>query len=122
MNVIVSRLRSLHASVEAVLGTHTRLASLQQSLLSEVQGSRNSARQYSQQTDFFGQLPQLPQRRVVVTGIGIVSPLAVGTAASWDKLVQGHTAVRRLQAEDLPEVGLAVSYVNHIPQCMTATP
>ncbi|KAF6254541.1 thiolase-like protein [Scenedesmus sp. NREL 46B-D3] len=45
----------------------------------------------------------LPQRRVVVTGIGMVSPLGVGVSSSWSQLVEGRTAVRRLQEEDLPE-------------------
>jgi hypothetical protein len=54
--------------------------------------------------DPFGGLHALPQHRVVVTGIGIVSPLAVGTQATWDRLIQGHTATRRLAPEDVPEV------------------
>lgn len=54
--------------------------------------------------DAFGSLPQLPQRRVVVTGIGIVSPVGVGTTVSWEALVAGRTGLRKLQHDDLPEV------------------
>lgn len=54
--------------------------------------------------DPFGAPPQLPQRRVVVTGLGMVSPLGVGVADSWSRLLAGHTGVRQLQPEDLPEV------------------
>ena len=54
--------------------------------------------------DPFGPVHALPLHRVVVTGIGIVSPLAVGAQATWDRLIKGHTATRRLTPEDVPEV------------------
>lgn len=58
--------------------------------------------------DPFGSPPPLPQRRVVVTGIGIVSPVGVGVPVSWQTLVAGKTGTRQLQPEDLPEVRFAV--------------
>lgn len=54
-------------------------------------------------TDAFGPLPVLPQRRVVVTGIGLVTPLGVGVRWVWERLLAGDTAVRALTPEDLPE-------------------
>lgn len=39
-------------------------------------------------------------RRVVVTGIGIVSPLGIGTSASWQNLVAGQCAIARVAAFD----------------------
>jgi len=38
--------------------------------------------------------------RVVVTGIGIVSPLGVGSRAHWEALIDGKTGVRRVAAFD----------------------
>uniref|UniRef100_A0A0D9VDC4 3-oxoacyl-[acyl-carrier-protein] synthase n=1 Tax=Leersia perrieri TaxID=77586 RepID=A0A0D9VDC4_9ORYZ len=40
-------------------------------------------------------------RRVVVTGLGAVTPLARGVGPTWDRLVAGRCAVRALAAEDL---------------------
>lgn len=39
-------------------------------------------------------------RRVVVTGIGIISPLGIGTKAHWDGLVAGKIGVARISAFD----------------------
>jgi 3-oxoacyl-[acyl-carrier-protein] synthase II len=39
-------------------------------------------------------------RRVVVTGIGIISPLGIGVKAHWDNLVAGKVAVQRIAAFD----------------------
>lgn len=39
-------------------------------------------------------------RRVVVTGIGIISPLGVGSATSWQNLLAGACGIRRIQSFD----------------------
>jgi 3-oxoacyl-[acyl-carrier-protein] synthase II len=40
-------------------------------------------------------------RRVVVTGIGIISPIGIGSRAHWDGLISGKTGVRRIASFDL---------------------
>lgn len=39
-------------------------------------------------------------RRVVITGIGIVSPLGIGKQAFWENLLSGKVAVQRIRAFD----------------------
>ena len=39
-------------------------------------------------------------RRVVVTGMGVVSPFGVGIDAFWDGLTQGRSGVRRITRFD----------------------
>ena len=39
-------------------------------------------------------------RRVVITGIGVISPIGIGAKAFWDNLVEGKVGVRRIAAFD----------------------
>jgi hypothetical protein len=117
MQTVVSRLNALHAAVAAAcshtvqpararVATPAAAAGQGWSSYSSVSSSIRwaSSDSTSQDSNAFGMPPALPQRRVVVTGISMVSPLGVGVSSSWERLVQGQTAVRRLQEEDLPEV------------------
>ncbi|XP_024967666.1 3-oxoacyl-[acyl-carrier-protein] synthase, mitochondrial [Cynara cardunculus var. scolymus] len=47
----------------------------------------------------------LPQRRVVVTGLGMVTPLGCGVETSWKRLIKGESGIRALSLEDLKMSG-----------------
>jgi len=44
--------------------------------------------------------PGVSDRRVVVTGLGIVSPVGIGVEASWDALVAGRSGIDRITLFD----------------------
>jgi hypothetical protein len=64
----------------------------------------NSLRQFSSIPDLFGPPPAISPRRVVVTGLGLVTPLGVGVQAVWEAVLAGKTGVRALREDDLPQV------------------
>jgi 3-oxoacyl-[acyl-carrier-protein] synthase II len=39
-------------------------------------------------------------RRVVITGMGVISPIGIGLEPFWDALLQGRSGVRRIQSFD----------------------
>ncbi|MEG3616888.1 beta-ketoacyl-ACP synthase II [Magnetovibrio sp. PR-2] len=43
-------------------------------------------------------------RRVVITGLGMVSPLADGVEPSWKRLLNGRSAVRRIEGFDVDDI------------------
>ncbi len=53
-------------------------------------------------------------RRVVVTGLGLVSPLACGVEATWQGLLRGRSAVDRITRFDASQ--FATTYAAEIPQ------
>ncbi|MBI3304178.1 MAG: beta-ketoacyl-[acyl-carrier-protein] synthase family protein [Deltaproteobacteria bacterium] len=53
------------------------------------------------------------ERRVVITGLGLISPLGIGKESFWQSLVEGRSGVRRLTRFD-PE-GYACQVAGEIP-------
>ena len=43
-------------------------------------------------------------RRVVVTGLGMVSPLANGVGPTWQRLVKGESGIRGIQSFDVSDM------------------
>jgi 3-oxoacyl-[acyl-carrier-protein] synthase II len=43
-------------------------------------------------------------RRVVVTGIGLVTPLGIGAERVWRRLVEGHSGIRAIQGFDVSDL------------------
>jgi 3-oxoacyl-[acyl-carrier-protein] synthase II len=40
------------------------------------------------------------QRRVVVTGLGLVTPLAIGVEETWQRILAGESGIRTIQKFD----------------------
>jgi 3-oxoacyl-[acyl-carrier-protein] synthase II len=53
-------------------------------------------------------------RRVVITGLGLVTPLACGVEASWSRLLQGKNGARRI--EEFPVGDLACQIACFVPR------
>ena len=48
-------------------------------------------------------------RRIVVTGIGMVTPLACGVKPSWEKLIAGQSGIRAITAFDVSDLASKVA-------------
>ncbi|MGE0851820.1 MAG: beta-ketoacyl-ACP synthase II [Hyphomicrobiaceae bacterium] len=53
-------------------------------------------------------------RRVVITGLGLVTPLGCGVEASWSRLIAGHNGARRI--EEFPVDDLACQIGCFVPR------
>ena len=40
------------------------------------------------------------KRRVVITGLGVVSPVGIGTSTAWENLVKGQSGITRITKFD----------------------
>jgi 3-oxoacyl-[acyl-carrier-protein] synthase II len=52
---------------------------------------------------------ELQMRRVVVTGMGLVTPLACGVEASWQRLVNGKSGAQRIETFDVSDLAAKIA-------------
>lgn len=57
-------------------------------------------------------------RRVVVTGLGLVSPLGCGTKVNWDRLIAGESGIGAIQSFDVSDLPAKVA--GQVPRGETA--
>jgi 3-oxoacyl-[acyl-carrier-protein] synthase II len=58
-------------------------------------------------------------RRVVVTGLGMVTPLACGVKPTWDRLIAGESGLRAIQAFDVSD--LPAKIAGNVPRGETSS-
>ncbi|MDQ6966720.1 MAG: beta-ketoacyl synthase N-terminal-like domain-containing protein, partial [Mariprofundaceae bacterium] len=54
-------------------------------------------------------------RRVVVTGVGLVTPLGTGTQKTWSSLLEGKSGIRRISHFDAEATGMACTIAGEVP-------
>jgi len=54
-------------------------------------------------------------RRVVVTGVGLVTPLGTGTNITWNNLVAGKSGIRRISYFDAEAKNMACTIAGEVP-------
>lgn len=52
---------------------------------------------------------RVPRRRVVITGLGAITPLATGVEESWQRLCQGRSAVARITKFDTSNFNVKIA-------------
>jgi len=57
---------------------------------------------------------EMEMRRVVITGLGLVTPLACGVEASWSRLLKGQSGARRVEEFEVDD--LACQIGNFVPR------
>ena len=53
-------------------------------------------------------------RRVVITGLGLVTPLACGVEANWQKLIAGESGISAITSFDVE--GLTAQIAGQVPE------
>src|ERR1700756_5172004 len=48
-------------------------------------------------------------RRVVVTGLGVVTPLACGVEPTWQRLISGDSGARRIETFDVSDLAAKIA-------------
>ena len=51
----------------------------------------------------------MQKQRVVITGMGMLSPLAVGVEETWAKLIKGESGIRKIDRFDASEYPVQIA-------------
>ncbi|MDQ6979343.1 MAG: beta-ketoacyl-ACP synthase II [Mariprofundaceae bacterium] len=54
-------------------------------------------------------------RRVVITGVGLITPLGIGTETTWQRLIAGESGIRRISNFDAEAAGMACTIAGEVP-------
>ena len=63
----------------------------------------------AEQTLFFKGKPALEKRRVVVTGVGIVSPVGIGTQETWNAMCQAKSGIGKITYFDTTDFPVQIA-------------
>ncbi len=60
------------------------------------------------------------ERRIAVTGIGLITPLGIGNKESWDAVCKGHSGIKTIERFDPSEhkTKIAGEITNFIPRIL----
>ena len=50
-------------------------------------------------------------RRVVITGLGLVTPLGCGVEATWSRLLAGQSGARRVETFDVSDLSCQIACI-----------
>lgn len=48
-------------------------------------------------------------KRVVVTGLGVVSPLGRGVEHNWQSLIEGKSGIKKIENIDLKDIPVSIA-------------
>ena len=48
-------------------------------------------------------------RRVAITGLGLVTPLACGVDATWSRILEGRSGARRIEEFQVDDMGCQIA-------------
>jgi len=54
-------------------------------------------------------------RRVVITGVGLITPLGIGTETTWQRLIAGESGIRRISNFDAEAAGMTCTIAGEVP-------